>query len=210
MIDGNGHLIKTKKGYTSCEITMDNQDKQALFDLKQKYGGSIKSVSNANALRYKLRHKKGLICLINDVNGLLRNPTRLLQINKLCIKYNIELKYPEPLTYNNGWLSGFIDSNGSISFTEESKQVFITISKKNKYLLDPLISLYSGRIDTISSKTEAFKYIIFRKLELFNLIDNYFDKYPLKTRKMKRILLIKNFYELIVFKSSGDIEKFNE
>jgi hypothetical protein len=102
LIDGDGYFILTKKGYASCEITMDARDKKALYEIKQKYGGSIKLVSNANALRYKLRHKKGLISLINDVNGLLRNPARLLQINKLCVKYNIELKYPKPLTFNNG------------------------------------------------------------------------------------------------------------
>jgi hypothetical protein len=81
---------------------MDAIDKKVLHEIKQKYGGTIKPISNANALRYKLRHKKGLISLINDINGLLRNPTRLLQINKLCVKYDIELKYPKPLTYNDG------------------------------------------------------------------------------------------------------------
>jgi hypothetical protein len=101
-MDGDGYFILTKKGYASCEITMDTRDKQALFEIKQKYGGSIKPVSNANAVRYKLRHRKGLILLISDINGHLRNPTRLLQMNKLCIKYNLELLYPEPLTFNNG------------------------------------------------------------------------------------------------------------
>jgi hypothetical protein len=81
---------------------MDARDKKVLYEIKQKYGGTIKSISNANALRYKLRHKKGLISLIYDINGLLRNPTRLLQINKLCVKYDIELKYPKPLTFNDG------------------------------------------------------------------------------------------------------------
>lgn len=152
LIDGDGYFILTKKGYASCEITMDARDKKALYEIKQKYGGSIKLVSNANALRYKLRHKKGLISLINDVNGHLRNPARLLQINKLCVKYNIELKYPEPLTFNNGWLSGFIDSDGSIYFNEASGQVFIGISQKNKYLLEPLIRLYGGRVDILSPK----------------------------------------------------------
>lgn len=84
-------------------------------------------MSNAKALKYKLRHKKGLISLINDVNGHLRNPIRLLQFNKLCVKYGIELKYSEPLTFNNGWLSGFIDSDGSIYYNEASGQVFISI-----------------------------------------------------------------------------------
>lgn len=210
LIDGDGYFILTKKGYVSCEITLDVRDKKALYDIKQKYGGSIKSISNANALRYKLRHKKGLILLINDLNGHLRNPVRLLQFNKLCVKYNIKLKYPEPLTFNNGWLSGFIDSDGSIYYSELSGQVFISISQKNKYILEPLINLYGGRIDILSPKIEAFKYIIYRKLELFNLIDNYFSKYPLKTKKLNRFNLIKEFYRLRVYRKSQDINKFNE
>lgn len=210
LIDGDGYFLLTKKGYVSCEITMDARDKKALYEIKQKYGGSIKPISNANAFKYKVRHKKGLVLLLNDVNGLIRNPTRLLQMNKLCIKYDIELKYPKPLTFNDGWLSGFIDSDGSIYFNEASGQVFISISQKNKYLLDPLISLYGGRVDILSPKIEAFKYIIYRKSELFNLIDNYFSKYPLKTEKLKRLNLVKQFYTLRVYRKSEDIKKFNE
>jgi hypothetical protein len=81
---------------------MDIRDKKVLEILKHKYGGSIKQISNANAIRYKLKHKKGLISLINDINGNIRNPARLLQINKLCVKYNIVLKNSKPLTFNNG------------------------------------------------------------------------------------------------------------
>jgi hypothetical protein len=81
---------------------MDAKDVKALNEIKHKYGGIIKPISNANAVRYKLRHKKGLISLINNVNGLIRNPARLLQINKLCVKYNIKLKYPKSLTFNDG------------------------------------------------------------------------------------------------------------
>jgi len=210
LIDGDGYFILTKNGYSSCEITMDARDKKALDEIKHKYGGSIKPISNANGVRYKLRHKKGLITLINDINGLIRNPARLLQMNKLCVKYNIELKYPEPLTFNNGWLSGFIDSDGSVYYNEASGQVFMGLTQKNKYLLEPLIALYGGRIDILSPKIEAFKYIVYRKGELINLIDNYFKNYPLKTEKMKRINLIKNFYLLRIYRNSKDIEKFNE
>ena len=207
LIDGDGYFILTKKGYVSCEISMDARDKNALYEIKHKYGGTIKPVSNAQALRYKLKHKKGLISLINDVNGLIRNPTRLLQINKLCVKYNIELKYPQDLSFNNAWLSGFIDSDGSIYFNEASGQIFISITQKNKFLLEPLITLYGGRIDILSPKIDAFKYIIYRKTELFNLIDNYFSKYPLKTEKMKRLFLIKHFYLLRPSKECKDLNK---
>ena len=110
------------------------------------------------------------------------------------VKFNIELKYANNLTFNGGWFSGFIDSDGSIYFNESSGQVFIGRTQKNKYLLEPLIHIYGGRVDISSYKIEAFKYVVYRKAEFFNLIDNYFNKYPLRTEKMKRVNLIKHFY----------------
>ena len=210
LIDGDGYFLLTKKGFTSFEITMGIKDIKALYEIKLKYGGRIKPISNANAVKYKLRHKKGLVSLLSDINGLIRNPTRLLQMNKLCIKYNIKLNYPLPLTFNNAWLSGFIDSDGSVYFSEKSGQIFISLTQKNKYLLDPLIAIYGGRIDILSPKIEGFKYIIYRKTELFNLINNYFINYPLKTKKMKRVNIIKEFYLLRIYRESQDIHRFNE
>ena len=84
LIDGHGYFLLTKKGYVSCEICMDARDKKVLYLILHKYGGSIKSVSGAKAFKYKLRNKKGLLHLMDDINGLIRNPIRLLQINKLC------------------------------------------------------------------------------------------------------------------------------
>jgi hypothetical protein len=81
---------------------MDARDKSTLYEIKHKLGGSIRSIANANAFRYQLSHRKGLITLINGINGLIRNPIRMLQMNKLCVKYDIKFLYPKPLTYNNG------------------------------------------------------------------------------------------------------------
>lgn len=213
LIDGDGYFLLTKKGYVSCEICMDARDKKALYLILHKYGGSIKSVSGAKAYKYKLRNRKGLLHLINDINGLIRNPIRLLQMNKLCNKYEILIKYPKALTYSNGWLSGFIDSDGSVYLNEKSGQIFISITQKNRFLLEPLVSLYGGRIDILSPKIEAFKYVIYRKNELYSLIDNYFSKYPLKTEKFKRVCLIKQFYDLRTYCNKNnihDINKLNE
>jgi ubiquinol-cytochrome c reductase cytochrome b subunit len=81
---------------------MDVRDKKLLYDIKHKFGGSIYTIANANALKYQLSHRKGLIKLINAVNGNIRNPKRMLQMNKLCYKYNINLIFPKPLTFYNG------------------------------------------------------------------------------------------------------------
>jgi hypothetical protein len=91
-----------------------------------------------------------------------------------------------------------------------SNQVIISITQKNKYLLDSLVNVYRGKIEVCSQKKEAFKYVIYRKDDIEELIDNYFSKYPLKTKKMKRINLIKQLYLVhpdIINGKKGEIEK---
>ena len=210
VIDGDGHFNSYKSGRSRFHLVMDIRDKKALYDIKHRLGGSIHIIASGNALRYKLTHKKGLIRLVNGVNGLLRNPIRMLQMNKLCAKYDIELIYPKPLTFNNGWLSGFIDSDGSLYFNEESGRIFISVSQNNKYLLEPLIDIYGGKLDILNPKVEVFKYIMYRKNQLFKLVDNYFDKYPLRTKKSSRVNLIKEFFEVHDYINSRDISKFNQ
>jgi hypothetical protein len=210
LIDGDGHFFLSKSGSARLYIVMDIRDKGALYDILHKFGGSIRPISGAKALRYNLSNKKGLVKLIEAINGQIRNPVRLLQLNKLCNRYNIILKYPNPLTFNNGWFSGFLDSDGSIYFSESSGQMFLSATQKNIYLLQPLINIYGGRVDPSNARGEAFKYIIYRKKEIFNMLDNYFNKYPLKTLKANRLNLIKEFYVVKSYIGTKDVLKLNE
>jgi hypothetical protein len=81
---------------------MELRDKHCLYIIKQKFGGSVKLKSGDNHLRYRLHHKTGLFNLIKAVNGLIRNPVRMLQLGKICENYNIDLIHSQPLTYYNG------------------------------------------------------------------------------------------------------------
>lgn len=200
LIDGNGSFNLTKKGYASFEITMDKKDIKVLNIIKQKFGGSIKLKSNGNSYKYKLHNYKGLLNLINNINGLIRNPIKLLQLNKLCYKYNITLKLANPLTFNNGWLSGLIDSDGSIYLDDKSDQIIISINQKNKYLLDPLVDIYGGRVSISNPKNDIYTYSIYRKKEILNLVDHYFSKYPLYSVKSNRCILIKDLYNIKSYK----------
>lgn len=110
---------------------MDIRDEHALQIVKNVYGGSIKLRSGANALRYRLHHKSGLLKLINDVNGHIRNSYRLVQLNKICHKYEFNLIYPEKLTFYNGWLSGFFDAEGTVTINQTITQLSISASQKN-------------------------------------------------------------------------------
>jgi hypothetical protein len=81
---------------------MELKDKHCLYQIKNKFGGSVKLRAGFNHLRYRLHHKEGLLKLIYAVNGLIRNPVRLNQLNKIGKKYDINILQSSPLTYNNG------------------------------------------------------------------------------------------------------------
>lgn len=194
VIDGDGCFQLSKKGYGSLEIVMETRDKRCLYLIKQKFGGSAKIKSDVNYLRYRLHHKEGLIYLLENINGLLRNPVRILQFVKLCDKYNVSVKPSETLTYDSAWLSGFFDSDGSICINLLSSQVFISASQKNRFILDALVDLYGGAIYP-QVKVGAFKWTVFRKDEIAKLRE-YFKLNSPKSAKQKRLKLLEKYYTL--------------
>jgi hypothetical protein len=80
---------------------MDIRDSLCLYKIKNIYGGNLKIRSGIKAIRYRLHNKKGLLNLINDVNGKIRSSNRMLQLIKICNHYSIEFIYPNTLTKNN-------------------------------------------------------------------------------------------------------------
>ncbi len=195
LIDGDGCFTLSKKGYASLEITMDIRDERALQAVKNVFGGSIKLRSNANALRYRLHHKAGLLSLINNVNGKIRNPHRLIQLNNICIKYNLNLIYPEKLTINNGWLSGFFDADGSIAINSTNWQLSISAGQKTSELLTPLVDIFGGHVYIDRGGHGSFKWYVTKKEEVLNLVE-YFKINPSRSAKKNRLHLVPKFYEL--------------
>lgn len=195
LIDGDGCFLLSKKGYASLEITMDIRDERALQAVKNVYGGSIKLRSGANALRYRLHNKIGLLNLINDVNGHIRNPIRLIQLNYICVKYNITLNYPEKLTLDNGWFSGFFDADGTIIINSSNWQLSISAGQKTSELLTPLVELFGGSVYIDRGGYGSFKWYVTKKEDILNLIE-YFKKYPSRSAKNNRLHLVPKLYEL--------------
>jgi len=136
---------------------MGIRDERALQIIKNVYGGSIKLRSGCNALRYRLHHKIGLVNLINDVNGQIRNSNRMVQLKKICDKYNIDFIYPNKLEYYNGWLSGFFDSDGTITINSTNCQLSLSVSQKTSELLLPLVDIYGGHVSIDRSSSRSFK-----------------------------------------------------
>lgn len=207
LIDGGGSFHLTKKGYASLEITMDIKDEHALHIIKNVYGGSIKLVSGAKALRYYLQHKEGFLALVNDINGEIRNSYRLMQLNKICLKYEIALIYSDKLTYNNGWLSGFFDADGSVTLNSNNGQLAISLTQKTSEILQPLLDIYGGSI-YIDRTSNNFKWYISDKEGIINLI-SYFKQYPPRSLKKNRLHLIPRCYELKEMGAHKALEETN-
>lgn len=172
---------------------MKTIDKHCLYQIKQKFGGSVKLRSGINWLRLRIHHKKGLLDLINAVNGEIRNPIRLLQFNKLCEFYNIPLIQPNPLTLNNGWFSGFFDSKATVELFKDSKtSMSLEIKHANKYLLNPLIELYGGEITIFK---QEFIWTADKTSDINQLLE-YFRLCPSRSSKHVSLKYNKKFTEL--------------
>jgi ubiquinol-cytochrome c reductase cytochrome b subunit len=72
-----------------------------LRQIQNKFGGAIKKRSGANALRYRLSNKEGMLKLVHCVNGNIRNSKRLTQLYKICSLLEIEVIQPKKLTIEN-------------------------------------------------------------------------------------------------------------
>jgi hypothetical protein len=84
LIDSNGSLLVSNKGYTSCEITLYIREVQTLYKIKRVLGGRIVKRSNAQAFRWRLHNKIGMLKLINLINGKLLLIKRQIQLIKVC------------------------------------------------------------------------------------------------------------------------------
>lgn len=203
LIDGDGCFLLSTKGYGSLEITMAVRDAYCLSRIKTNYGGSIKLRVGNTSIRYRLHHKAGLLRLLNDLNGRIRNSNRLLQFSKLCAHYNIIMLDTIPLLYDSNWMAGFFDSDGIITINGVNNQLSISISQKTQELLIPLQFLYKGNV-YIDRSSNTFKWYLTKKDDILYIIDNYFKNNYVYSEKRNRLFLVKKYYELIELKKQDN------
>jgi LAGLIDADG endonuclease len=201
LIDGDGHLGVSKKGYTSCEITIGIKDVSALILVKNKLGGSVKARSGSKSFRYRLHHKSGMVNLIQRINGHVHNTKRTPQLKRVCTILDIPYLDPIPITSDNAWYAGFFDADGTITAKFDDVSPSITISVSNKLAVDlEHFKIFNGNVYYDKSHYGHYFWIISAKDDILNICD-YFKKHPSHSYKFKRLALIKNFYELKTLKA---------
>jgi len=204
ILDGDGSLLVSKKGYTSCEITMSLKDEYALRYIQNKLGGSIKLRSGVKAIRYRLHNKKGMMELISRINGKIRHTSRLKQLNLLCTILNKEFILPDKLHDKHGWFSGFFDADGTITFSLKGISLYpqLTVSVTNKLLIDVSYfkEVFGGNIYFDRSQNGYYKWSIQKKEDILSFL-NYISHCPSRSVKRQRLFLVKQYYELIDIKA---------
>lgn len=196
LIDGDGSLQVSKKGYTSCEITMGITDEKCLRYIQNKLGGSLKIRSGVKALRWRLHNKEGMITLINCINGHIRHSSRVLQLHRVCQQLNITPLAPSIINPESAWFTGFFDADGTITFSIQNGHPQLTISVTNKKLAD--IEYYKqafgGAIYFDSSQNGYYKWAVQSRSDIFMMLD-YFKLNPSRSHKAKRLHMVVKYFE---------------
>lgn len=203
LIDADGYFGIVQGKYTSCEITLGLEDEKTLYQIKNKFGGSIKLRSGVKAVRYRLHNKSGMVKLINAVNGNIRNSKRLLQFFKVCNILQIKLLNLIKLNSNNSWFIGFFDGDGTITYSFKNKNLQLTISVSNKYLQDveEFKNIFGGNIYFDKSNQGSFKWCLQSKKDVINWINSYVKLNLSRTTKFNRLMLVKIFFDLKLLKA---------
>jgi hypothetical protein len=141
LIEGDGYIYipqnsrdnKNRLIYPSIQICFHAKDLPLALTLQNKLNeGSISKKKDKKAYIYTITNKKGLLKIINLINGKLRT-NKISSFNNLIHYFNISSQLKEPIQIlpldnssllNNAWLSGFIDADGHF---------YLRSSEKNKY-----------------------------------------------------------------------------
>lgn len=202
LIDGDGCLLVSKAGYPSCEITMGIEDERALMEIKQKLGGSVKLKTGAQALRYRLHNKAGMLDLVARINGHVRNSVRLKQLESVCLNLNIIMLQPMELTKSNGWFAGFFDACGKLDYKiiGNEPKLFVTVTHKLYYIVANFKLVFGGYIFIDEAGGGRFIWCLDSKDKILDFLQ-YRKTYPIRARRHKGLFLISKFYKLLDLKA---------
>lgn len=199
IIDGDGCLLVSKKGYTSLEITMGIEDLALLRYIQHKLGGSIKMRSGAKAYRYRLQNKQGMTTLIQNINGHIRHSARLLQLHRVCQQLNFPVIQPVSLISSpaSNWFAGFFDADGTINISMKNLRPQLTIRVVNKHLINVewYRTVFGGNIYFDRSQNGYYQWSVQSREDIMKML-NYFKSSHFRSHKSKRFFLIEKYFKL--------------
>ena len=220
LIDGDGHFSKAQQ----LVIVFSSPDAFLAYYLKEKLGyGNVKKVKDKNAYLLIIANKKGMLQVINLINGKLRTKHRFDQVVNNVLNHNkytdqnIHFTLDSSKNLDNHWLAGFSDADASgaglqagCASPQASFQIKIIkritrnkpeirlnyqMDQKSDLLLNMIKEYLGGNIGYRKSQ-DTFYYGSTNFGSAKKVIE-YFDQYHLQSRKHISYLRWRKVYRLI-------------
>jgi hypothetical protein len=206
LIDGDGHFSKIGQ----LIIVFSSKDAFLAYYLKEAIGfGNVKKVKNKNAHILVISSKKGIVKVINLVNGKLRLLSKFNQVinsiinNKLDHELKIKFTMNTSLDFNNHWLAGFSDADASFQVkvvnrvTRNKPEVRLNyqVDQKTKDILMLIKQFFGGNIGY--RENQDTYYYGSTNFTSAKKVVAYFDRYHLQSRKHISYLRWRKVYTLI-------------
>ena len=188
LIDGDGSISISKRGYVSCEIVLHKKEVSALYWIKSILGGSV-SQKTENSYRWRLHKKAGMTNLLKKINGKLLTESKKALMGAVCELYSLEVKETRSDLRTNSWFSGFFDAEGSINYHTKRNQPNISVSQKTRGVLDMINSFFGGNV-YFDKSWEGYILYISKRSDIKKLLE-YFEKYKLKNKHLDLFYLKK-------------------
>jgi LAGLIDADG DNA endonuclease family/LAGLIDADG endonuclease len=211
LIDGDGCLLVSKKGYTSLEITMGLEDLPCLRYVQNKLGGSIKMRSGAKAYRYRLHNKQSMVTLIHCINGYIRHTSRLQQLHRVCQQLSISVIYPKLLDKESSWFAGFFDAKGMLNYkildNNTKPLLYVNVIHRIYNLVTLFKDVFGGYIKMDFGGNGRYVWYLESEDQLLKFFE-YVKTHTLRSSKRNKFFLVPEFYKIIdleAYSKSKDI-----
>ena len=203
LIDGDGHFSKAFQ----LVIAFNELDASLAYFLKEKIGyGNVYRVKNKKALILVISKRKGLLKILNLINGKIRSENKLTQINKNILsnpyfKLMSNFTINPDLDLNNYWLAGFSDAFASFQIkliTRNNKtevRLNFQIDQKKKDLLFLIKNFVGGNIGF--RKSQDTYYFNSTSFGAAKKVIKYFDQFNLLSSKYINYLKWRKAYIII-------------
>ena len=206
LIDGDGHFSKAQQ----LVIVFSSPDAFLAYYLKERLGyGNVRKVKDKNAYLLILSNKKGMLNVINLINGKLKTEHRFNQVVNNVLSHtkyadqNSNFTIDSSKNFDNHWLAGFSDADASFQIkiirriTRNKPEIRLNfqIDQKSDLLLNIIKEYLGGNI--AYRKSQDTYYYGSTNFGSAKRVIEYFDRYHLQSRKHISYLRWRKVYRLI-------------
>jgi hypothetical protein len=222
-VEGAGSFIINKDGCLEFKITQSSKDAQILFKIKKELGfGVVRAQDSKNNTHcYIVYDIKNILKLISIFNGNIFLESKKEQFKLWLNAFN--LKYKENILYldkefkpslKDAWLSGFTDAEGCFTCSVDDNKSNTAKLVRLRYILCTLAKENSENMDHLANTLGGKKHLIqnyggynvtVNTTKLLSVVQ-YFNIYPLKTKKYILYFNWIKIYKLVVNKKHKNPE----